>query len=103
MSISKEELHWMYAHMYKIRYYEDKLEEVYMEGKQPVFNIGAGTVPGEMHLSTGQRSEEHTSELQSRGHLGCRLLREKKQDKEWKDITVECDFNHTSQVTHITL
>src|SRR5439155_17731298 len=26
------------------------------------------------------RSEEHTSELQSRGHLGCRLLREKKTD-----------------------
>src|SRR5690625_5733700 len=25
------------------------------------------------------RSEEHTSELQSRGHLVCRLLREKKQ------------------------
>ncbi|MCD2138752.1 thiamine pyrophosphate-dependent dehydrogenase E1 component subunit alpha [Salinicoccus halitifaciens] len=54
MSISNEELRWMYEHMYKIRYYEDKLEEVYMEGKQPVFNIGAGTVPGEMHLSTGQ-------------------------------------------------
>src|SRR5690625_5558303 len=28
--------------------------------------------------STGRRSEEHTSELQSRGHLVCRLLREKK-------------------------
>src|SRR5690625_7055862 len=26
----------------------------------------------------GTRSEEHTSELQSRGHLVCRLLREKK-------------------------
>src|SRR5439155_24630433 len=26
-----------------------------------------------------ERSEEHTSELQSRGHLGCRLLPEKKQ------------------------
>jgi len=25
-----------------------------MEGKQPVFNIGAGPVPGEMHLSNGQ-------------------------------------------------
>src|SRR5690625_5762754 len=25
-----------------------------------------------------ERSEEHTSELQSRGHLVCRLLREKK-------------------------
>src|SRR5690625_5540083 len=27
---------------------------------------------------TGLRSEEHTSELQSRGHLVCRLLLEKK-------------------------
>src|SRR5690625_7145448 len=27
---------------------------------------------------TGTRSEEHTSELQSRGHLVCRLLLEKK-------------------------
>src|SRR5437660_9347897 len=31
------------------------------------------------------RSEEHTSELQSRGHLVCRLLLEKKKKK--KDIT----------------
>src|SRR5439155_26254282 len=29
-------------------------------------------------LWLGQRSEEHTSELQSRGHLVCRLLLEKK-------------------------
>src|SRR5690625_6530530 len=29
----------------------------------------------------GQRSEEHTSELQSRGHLVCRLLLEKKKNK----------------------
>src|SRR5437660_5011456 len=28
-----------------------------------------------------QRSEEHTSELQSRGHLVCRLLLEKKKNK----------------------
>src|SRR5207253_11215877 len=28
-----------------------------------------------------QRSEEHTSELQSRGHLVCRLLLEKKNNK----------------------
>src|SRR5690625_3013457 len=28
--------------------------------------------------STSERSEEHTSELQSRGHLVCRLLLEKK-------------------------
>src|SRR5437870_13558212 len=29
----------------------------------------------------GERSEEHTSELQSRGHLVCRLLLEKKKKK----------------------
>src|SRR5690625_5373637 len=29
------------------------------------------------HISMVQRSEEHTSELQSRGHLVCRLLLEK--------------------------
>src|SRR5437660_9231314 len=34
------------------------------------------------------RSEEHTSELQSRGHLVCRLLLEKKKTKK--------DKNHTS-------
>src|SRR5207253_11105984 len=31
-----------------------------------------------------QRSEEHTSELQSRGHLVCRLLLEKKKKKKKK-------------------
>src|SRR5207253_9604901 len=30
-----------------------------------------------------ERSEEHTSELQSRGHLVCRLLLEKKKENKW--------------------
>lgn len=54
MSIPKEKLLWMYEMMVKIRYYEETMEEVYMEGKTPAFNIGAGTVPGEMHLANGQ-------------------------------------------------
>src|SRR5437870_5965996 len=33
------------------------------------------------------RSEEHTSELQSRGHLVCRLLLEKKKKKSTHSIT----------------
>src|SRR5687768_18333628 len=33
---------------------------------------------GEVLFQTGSRSEEHTSELQSRLHLVCRLLLEKK-------------------------
>src|SRR5437870_10004898 len=32
--------------------------------------------------SVNRRSEEHTSELQSRGHLVCRLLLEKKKKKQ---------------------
>src|SRR5699024_9107467 len=54
MSIPKEQILWMYETMVKSRYFEETMEEVYMEGKTPVFNIGAGIVPGEMHLSNGQ-------------------------------------------------
>lgn len=54
MSIPKEKILWMYEKMVQSRYFEETMEEVYMEGKTPVFNIGAGTVPGEMHLSNGQ-------------------------------------------------
>src|SRR2546422_4433783 len=38
--------------------------------------VGAATAPG--FLAKTVRSEEHTSELQSRLHLVCRLLLEKK-------------------------
>src|SRR5690625_86312 len=38
-----------------------------------------------------QRSEEHTSELQSRGHLVCRLLLEKKKNKEKTRRTRQID------------
>src|SRR5439155_15451238 len=38
----------------------------------------AGPVATETKLQQIDRSEEHTSELQSRGHLVCRLLLEKK-------------------------
>ncbi|PWI57451.1 thiamine pyrophosphate-dependent dehydrogenase E1 component subunit alpha [Sulfoacidibacillus thermotolerans] len=54
MSISLEQMKWMYATMVKIRYYEETMVTAYAEGKSPVFNIGAGPVPGEMHLAAGQ-------------------------------------------------
>src|SRR5439155_11285251 len=49
---------------------------------------GAPVRPADLHLvpggrgvdRQGARSEEHTSELQSRGHLVCRLLLEKKKE-----------------------
>src|SRR2546422_4373834 len=45
------------------------------------FNMGARLTRGRSYARQGQvlnRSEEHTSELQSRLHLVCRLLLEKK-------------------------
>src|SRR5207253_10611609 len=42
-----------------------------------------GSVIGE---KLGWRSEEHTSELQSRGHLVCRLLLEKKKKKKCTQV-----------------
>src|SRR5690625_5531356 len=46
------------------------------------------------HLFGGSRSEEHTSELQSRGHLVCRLLLEKKKKKDTQTV---CMNNKTVQ------
>src|SRR5207253_8451670 len=46
-------------------------------------------------LSIFSRSEEHTSELQSRGHLVCRLLLEKKKQKQVTtliDIKILCYY-----------
>ena len=47
----------------------------------PVATTGSATA--QQGATTG-RSEEHTSELQSRGHLVCRLLLEKKNNKQKK-------------------
>lgn len=54
MAIPQEHLVDMYSTMVKIRRFEERLREIYFEGKQPVFDIAAGTVPGEMHLAAGQ-------------------------------------------------
>src|SRR2546422_5932602 len=44
---------------------------------------------GQLGRYRGHRSEEHTSELQSRLHLVCRLLLEKKKKIERSDLTVD--------------
>lgn len=54
MTPNKVQLLWMYGTMAKARYYEDTMAAAYMEGKTPKFDIGAGPVPGEMHLAAGQ-------------------------------------------------
>src|SRR3712207_7114401 len=42
--------------------------------------VGCGDIARTAHLPAYARSEEHTSELQSRQYLVCRLLLEKKKD-----------------------
>src|SRR2546422_7304710 len=51
--------------------------------------LGYGRAP--QHVATLERSEEHTSELQSRLHLVCRLLLEKKKKVETEHhIDIRC-------------
>src|SRR5215510_15221650 len=45
--------------------------------------------PGARWRPTAGRSEEHTSELQSRGHLVCRLLLEKKKKNKSSPILIK--------------
>src|SRR5690625_4931216 len=57
----------------------EKIVDLHTESELRVFMLGF--LPGFVYLGGMNdkiRSEEHTSELQSRGHLVCRLLLEKK-------------------------
>src|SRR5207249_5755873 len=54
------------------------------KGRKVVFFGNGGSAADAQHISAelvGKRSEEHTSELQSRFDLVCRLLLEKKKQK----------------------
>src|SRR3712207_8533076 len=51
-------------------------------------------IPAE-NVLMGERSEEHTSELQSRQYLVCRLLLEKKTDNTFTSKSVMTHFGNT--------
>src|SRR3712207_8370958 len=60
---------------------DDALAQQQMSHPQPgTHQIRAGIVAGAHQIT--RRSEEHTSELQSRQYLVCRLLLEKKKKKQ---------------------
>src|SRR3712207_8781838 len=63
----------------------------------PVLYIGLGVVIPAVVL----RSEEHTSELQSRQYLVCRLLLEKKKKKSHKYIPRTIIYSVMKHHTHI--
>ncbi len=54
--VSVNELQSMYENMVTARHYEERLQEEYLEGKQPAFDISAGPIPGELHLAAGHEA-----------------------------------------------
>ncbi|MEX0808889.1 MAG: thiamine pyrophosphate-dependent dehydrogenase E1 component subunit alpha [Dongiaceae bacterium] len=54
MQPTREQKLWMYENMLVSRFFEETIEKIYLEGKTPAFNMAAGPIPGEMHLSNGQ-------------------------------------------------
>ncbi len=44
----------MYQQMVRIRQYESRIMQEYHADKSPAWDIGAGLIPGEMHLAAGQ-------------------------------------------------
>ena len=46
----------MYEDMVTARHYEERLQEEYLVGKQPAFDISAGPIPGELHLAAGHEA-----------------------------------------------
>ncbi|WP_176696615.1 thiamine pyrophosphate-dependent dehydrogenase E1 component subunit alpha [Haloparvum sedimenti] len=54
--VALTKLRELYADMVTARRYEERLQEEYLEGKQPAFDISAGPIPGELHLAAGQEA-----------------------------------------------
>lgn len=55
-NISTAQMKTFYEDMVTARQYEERLQEEYMEGKTPGFDISAGQIPGELHLAAGQEA-----------------------------------------------
>jgi len=51
--VPRTKLEQMFEDMVTARRYEERLQEEYLEGKQPAFDISAGPIPGELHLAAG--------------------------------------------------
>src|SRR5437870_9163628 len=65
----------------------------------PKLDVGPGD-PRLLNEPGVRRSEEHTSELQSRGHLVCRLLLEKKKSKLFKQYLPQHYLHMLGCISH---
>src|SRR2546422_7905279 len=77
----------------------DALPICCFDGRRGRCRISSRRVPCDRPGATLTRSEEHTSELQSRLHLVCRLLLEKKKRMRHQNRSHESSRNQTSTST----
>ena len=56
MALDQATLLELYRTIVKIRTFEERVGAMYYEEKLPAFDIAAGPIPGEMHLSSGQEA-----------------------------------------------
>src|SRR5258708_28592308 len=70
-----------------IRITRDAVSEPASSPALPVTSTRSPTAISASVIACADRSEEHTTELQSPDHLVCRLLLEKKNEKEWQHRT----------------
>src|SRR5690625_6244143 len=73
---------WANLTAYDRANYLMKLNDLILENKEEMAKL----MTLEMGKPITERSEEHTSELQSRGHLVCRLLLEKKKNTQFRTL-----------------
>src|SRR3712207_7237837 len=81
----------LFRSLYRFRYLSPNCANRYFPGQafiHPPASLCTTTTHGR-----DRRSEEHTSELQSRQYLVCRLLLEKKKKNNSYAVTHRCDHN----------
>src|SRR5690625_6779801 len=67
------------------------------------FPLATGTGARSGEPGPAERSEEHTSELQSRGHIVCRLLLEKKNNIRKKKVSLNIKTIYRSDITALCM
>src|SRR5436309_10422469 len=72
---------------------------VLIGGTSKAYRLTLGRL-GEIAEMLASRSEEHTSELQSRENLVCRLLLEKKNTKQYDYVRIRVAHVFTRQIRH---
>src|SRR5690349_23672464 len=78
-----------------------RADQLIREGGETAFRDEAGIEIAHRAGGGVARSEEHTSELQSRRDLVCRLLLEKKKKKKKNQISIKMRRNNTHHIYDI--